>query len=59
MRGGRMHYWVPAKKTERPIPDIKSHSLVFSLRKKQFLSSLKDIRQVKCKLRVYDIEKGS
>jgi hypothetical protein len=54
-----MHYWVPAKKSERIIPDLKAHSIVRSLQKKQYLSSLKDIRQVKSKLRIYDIEKGS
>ena len=53
-----MHYWVSARKSERSMPDIKAHSLVRNLQKKQFLSSLQDIRQVKCKLREYDIEKG-
>lgn len=58
IRGTKMHFWVPAKKSERPIPDIKAHSLIRGLQKKQFLCSLKDIRQVRCKLREYDIEKG-
>jgi hypothetical protein len=58
LRGSKMHFWVPARKSERPMPDIKAHSLVRNLQKKQFLSSLQDIRQVRCKLKDYDIEKG-
>ena len=37
------------------MPDLKAHSLVRNLQKKQFLNSLKDIRQVICKLKSYDI----
>lgn len=58
IRGSKMHYWTQARKSERPMPDLKAHSLVRNLQKKQFLSSLKDIRQVTCKLKAYDIEKG-
>ena len=50
-----MHYWVAARKTERPIPDLKSHSLIRNFQKKQYLSSLKDLKQIKCKLVHYDI----
>lgn len=53
-----MHYWVPARASERPIPDLKTHSLVRILHKKQFLNSLKDLREVVCQLKKYDINQG-
>jgi len=53
-----MHYWMAARKADRPIPDINSHSLVRNLQKKQFLNSLKDIKQVRCKLKAFDIKLG-
>ena len=37
---------------------MKTHSLVRILHKKQFLNSLKDIREVPCQLKKYDINKG-
>jgi len=55
MKGSKMHYWVSPRKTERPIPDLKVHSLIRAIQKKQYLSSLKDLKQVKCKLVYYDI----
>jgi len=54
-----MHYWVKSKKSERIIPDIKSHSLVRLQHKKLFKSALWDLRIVKTKLRKFDIESGT
>jgi hypothetical protein len=53
-----MHYWTFARKEDRPIPDINSHVLVRNLQKRQFLNSLKDIKQVRCQLKAFDINKG-
>lgn len=58
VRGCKMHFWVSARPTQRPIPDLKTHSLVRILHKKQFLNSLKDIREVACQLKKYDINQG-
>lgn len=52
-----MHYWVSAKPAERPIPDLKTHSLVRILHKRQYLNSLRDIREVSCQLKRYDINR--
>lgn len=53
-----MHYWVQARKQERPIPDVKAHFLIRNVQKRQYLSSLRDIKDVTTNLRNFDIVKG-
>ena len=53
-----MHYWVPARKAERCIPDINAHFLIKNVQKKLYKVSLRDLKDVRSKLKRYDIEKG-
>ena len=53
-----MHYWILARQSERPIPDVNAHFLIKNVQKKQYLNSLKDLRSVVNKLKIYDINVG-